>query len=148
MTPFLNSLVLSLWANLLPASRCVSRISHSSAGFAADYGGGEFTKYNPRNKPLTQPFVSLYLRGGQNSFTLKGGDATKGKLQTMYDGPRPDCKVATITPPHPHAGDSICTRQVTNPYNVKRNITPSYQPMHKQGAIVLATGGDNSNSVS
>lgn len=65
----------------------------------------------------------------------------------MYDGPRPDCKLATITSRH-HHGHSICTRQVTNPYNVKRNITPSYQPMHKQGAIVLATGGDNSNSVS
>ena len=110
------------------------------------YGGGNRSKYNPQNKPLIQPFVSLYLRGGADGFALKGGDATKGKLQTMYDGPRPDCKVATITPPHPDAGASICTRQRTNPYNVKRNITPSYQPMHKQGAIVLATGGDNSNS--
>ena len=110
------------------------------------YGGGKVSKYNPQNKPLIQPFVSLYLRGGTDGFALKGGDATKGRLQTMYDGPRPDCKVATITPPHPDAGASICTRQRTNPYNVKRNITPSYQPMHKQGAIVLATGGDNSNS--
>ena len=110
------------------------------------YGGGKYSKFNPQNKPLIQPFVSLYLRGGTDGFALKGGDATKGRLQTMYDGPRPDCKVATITPPHPDAGASICTRQSTNPYNVKRNITPSYQPMHKQGAIVLATGGDNSNS--
>ena len=110
------------------------------------YGGGNFTKYNPRNKPLIQPFVSLYLRGGTHGFTLKGGDATKGKLQTMYDGPRPDCMVGVITPPHPDAGKSICTRQASNPYNKARNITPSYQPMHKQGAIVLATGGDNSNS--
>lgn len=27
------------------------------------YGGGEFSKYNPQNKPLIHPFVSLYLRG-------------------------------------------------------------------------------------
>lgn len=107
--------------------------------------GGNYTKYNPRNKPLIQEFVSLYLRGGTDGFALKGGDATKGGLQTMYDGPRPDCKVGVITPPHPDAGTSICNRQKTNPYNVARNITPSYQPMHKQGAIVLATGGDNSN---
>ena len=110
------------------------------------YGGGNQTKYNPRNKPLTHPFVSLYLRGRTDGFALKGGDATMGKLQTMYDGPRPDCNIGHITPPHPDAGKSICTRQATNPYNVQRNITPSYQPMHKQGAIVLATGGDNSNS--
>ena len=106
----------------------------------------QYSKYNPQNKPLIHPFVSLYLRGRTDGFALKGGDATKGTLKTMYDGPRPDCKVATITPPHPHAGASICTRQTNNPYNVARNITPSYQPMHKQGAIVLATGGDNSNS--
>ena len=110
------------------------------------YGGGKETKYNMRNKPLIQPFVSLYLRGGTGGFALKGGDATKGKLRTMYDGPRPDCNVGVITPPAHDAGKSICTRQKHNPYNVKRNITPSYQPMHKQGAIVLATGGDNSNS--
>ena len=27
-----------------------------------------------------------------SSSALKGGDATKGKFATMYDGPRPDCK--------------------------------------------------------
>jgi hypothetical protein len=96
------------------------------------YGGGPFSKYNPQNKPLTHPFVSLYLRGREDGFALKGGDATAGKLQTMYDGPRPWCNVSTITPPHPDAGTSICTRQKNNPYNVQRNITPSYQPMHKQ----------------
>ena len=47
----------------------------------------------------------------------QGGDATKGALETMYDGPRPF---------YPQG--------------------PSWQPMRKQGAIILATGGDNSNS--
>ena len=32
---------------------------------------GEQTKYNPRNKPLIQPFVSLYLRGGTDGFGKK-----------------------------------------------------------------------------
>jgi hypothetical protein len=41
----------------------------------------------------------------------QAGDATKGGLTTMYDGPRPG----------------------------------GYQPMKKQGAIVLGIGGDNSN---
>ena len=47
----------------------------------------------------------------------QGGDATQGALEMMYDGPRPF---------YPQG--------------------PSWQPMRKQGAIILATGGDNSNS--
>ena len=47
----------------------------------------------------------------------------------MYDGPRPDCKLA-----------GTCDRHKNATY------TPSYQPMHKQGAIILATGGDMSNN--
>lgn len=87
------------------------------------YGGGNVTKVNPQNKPLTSDFVSLSLKGREDGFTLKGGDATKGKLATMYDGPRPDNKIARFC--HHHT---------------------SYQPMRKQGAIILATGGDDSNS--
>jgi hypothetical protein len=41
----------------------------------------------------------------------QAGDATKGGLTTMYDGPRPG----------------------------------GYQPMKKQGAIILGIGGDNSD---
>merc|ERR1711920_1133253 len=85
------------------------------------YGGGNFTKVNNQSKPLTSDFVSLNLKGRTDGFTLKGGDATKGKLMTMYDGPRPDKKLAGTC--HKHA----------------------YQPMRKQGAIILATGGDWSN---
>jgi len=77
---------------------------------------------------LPYPFVSLYLRGRTDGFALKGGDATAGTLQTMYDGPRPDCQIAQTCDRHKNA-----------------TYTPSYQPMHKQGAIILATGGDNSN---
>ena len=93
------------------------------------YGGGNQTKINMDNKPLPFPFVSLYLRGRVDGFALKGGDATKGSLKTMYDGPRPTCAIA-----------GTCDRHKNATY------TPSYQPMHKQGAIILATGGDMSNS--
>lgn len=92
------------------------------------YGGGNETKVNTRNKPLPFPFVTLYLRGAEDGFALKGGDATRGALATMYDGPRPDCAIA-----------GTCDRHRNATY------TPSYQPMHKQGAIILATGGDDSN---
>eukprot|EP00911_Craspedida_sp_UC1_P001127 UC1_evm1s849 len=93
------------------------------------YGGGSRTKVNPQSKSLTYPFVSLYLRGRTDGFVLKGGDATRGTLETMYDGPRPDCKLAGTCDRHANA-----------------TVHPHYQPMRKEGAIILATGGDNSNS--
>ena len=93
------------------------------------YGGGNRTKVNHQSKPLPFPFVSLYLRGRTDGFMLKGGDATSGEFMTMYDGPRPDCDIA-----------GTCDRHKNATY------TPSYQPMHKQGAIILGTGGDMSNS--
>ena len=83
------------------------------------YGGGNVTQNNTMNTPVPFPFVTASLRGRTDGFMLKGGDATQGTLKTMYDGPRPF--VGTTT---------------------KRN----YQPMKKQGAIILATGGDQSNS--
>ena len=50
-------------------------------------------------------------------------------MSFQYDGPRPDCAIA-----------GTCNRHRNATYH------PSYQPMHKQGAIVLATGGDMSNN--
>ena len=85
------------------------------------YGGGNRTRVNEQNTPLTSDFVSLSLKGREDGFSLKGGDATRGSLKTMYDGPRPDKKIAA------DCGD-----------------TYHYQPMRKQGAIILGTGGDNS----
>eukprot|EP00051_Salpingoeca_urceolata_P008275 m.104771 g.104771 ORF g.104771 m.104771 type:complete len:488 (-) comp15665_c1_seq2:25-1488(-) len=79
------------------------------------YGGGGWGNVNERNKPLRHDFVSLMLKGRHDGFMLKGGDAS-GELQTMYDGPRPD-----------------------------PNQTGSYTPMRKEGAIILGTGGDQSN---
>eukprot|EP01047_Picozoa_sp_COSAG01_P083800 COSAG01_NODE_17692_length_1131_cov_0.853682_1_plen_124_part_00 len=84
------------------------------------FGGGNQTRVNEQNTPLTSEFVSLSLKGRTDGFTLKGGDATQGLLRTMYDE-----KIA---------GD--CGGPASESH---------YQPMRKQGAIVLATGGDNSN---
>ena len=66
----------------------------------------------------------LYLRGRTDGFVLKGGDAAAGALKTMYDGVRPDCAIA-----------GTCQRHGNH----------TYQPMDKKGAIILGTGGDNSN---
>ena len=51
-------------------------------------------------------------------------------LPLLSDGPRPYCSLA-----------GTCDRHKGDP----RNPVPSYQPMHKQGAIVLATGGGEHN---
>ena len=86
------------------------------------YGGGEQTVVNNQSTALNSDFVSLHLKGRTDGFALKGGDATQGSLETMYDGVRPDPKLACCVEPPWH-----------------------YQPMMKQGAIILGTGGDNSN---
>jgi len=66
---------------------------------------------NEKNLPINTEYVTAMVKGGTNGFALKANDATRGKLQLMYDGPRPN----------------------------------GYQPMKKQGAIILGIGGDNSN---
>ena len=53
------------------------------------YSGGTQTVVNNNSIALPFPFVTAYLRGRTDGFALKGGDATKGTLTTMYDGPRP-----------------------------------------------------------
>ena len=48
------------------------------------YGGGNVTKINLDNKPLAFEFVTTSVKGRTDGFTIKGGDATKGTLATMY----------------------------------------------------------------
>lgn len=67
---------------------------------------------NDNNTAITTEYVTAMVKGGVNGFALKGGDATQGKLKTMYEGARPN----------------------------------GYQPMRKQGSIILGIGGDNSDS--
>ena len=87
---------------------------------------------NPKNTPLTSDFVSLHLKGRTDGFALKGGDATKkGAWRTMYDGPRPIKGVSNPNDCHWHGFNGT--------------TSSTYQPMRKQGAIILGTGGDNSN---
>jgi hypothetical protein len=88
------------------------------------------TGVNPTNMPLRgaggalYSYVTAMLKGETDGFELKGANAQSDlTLTTEYDGPRPT--LASITGP------------VTS--------TDYYQPMRKQGAILLGTGGDNSN---
>eukprot|EP00756_Hemistasia_phaeocysticola_P065915 Hpha_TRINITY_DN8881_c0_g1::TRINITY_DN8881_c0_g1_i1::g.141538::m.141538/K20844/abf1; non-reducing end alpha-L-arabinofuranosidase len=43
----------------------------------------------PTNTPIIADFVTAMVKGGPGYFALKGGDAQKGKLRTLFDGPRP-----------------------------------------------------------
>ena len=61
---------------------------------------------------ITWRFVTAMAKGEPHHWTSMGGDAQKGALSVMFDGPRVD---------------------------------RTYDPMRKQGAILLGNGGDNSN---
>ena len=73
-------------------------------------------KYCPDLKPITWRFVTATADGEPHHWRTMGGDAQKGELGIIFDGPR----VA--------------------------NDRSSYDPMRKQGAIDLGNGGDNGNS--
>ena len=72
-------------------------------------------KYCPDLPIITWRFVTATMDGEPHHWRTMGGDAQRGDLKIMYDGPR-----------------------VKNPRS-------SYDPMRKQGAILLGNGGDNSN---
>ncbi len=69
-------------------------------------------------KSLNYDYVTAIVKGKSgNYWAIKAGNAQSGNLKQMYGGPRP----------------------VPVP-------TGSYNPMRKEGAIVLGVGGDNSNT--
>jgi hypothetical protein len=72
---------------------------------------------NTLNTGLDDPFVTALLKNnGQKYFALKVGDAQSGSLTTNYAGLLPTIQGG------------------------------GYSPMQQEGAIVLGTGGDNSNT--
>jgi hypothetical protein len=72
-------------------------------------------KYCPDLPSITWRFVTATADGEPHHWRSMGGDAQKGDLKVMFDGPR------------------------------VINDRSSYDPMRKQGAILLGNGGDNSN---
>jgi Alpha-L-arabinofuranosidase B, catalytic/Lamin Tail Domain/NPCBM-associated, NEW3 domain of alpha-galactosidase len=72
-------------------------------------------KYCPDLPSITWRFVTATADGEPHHWRSMGGDAQKGDLTLMFDGPR------------------------------VMNDRSSYDPMRKQGAILLGNGGDNSN---
>lgn len=64
---------------------------------------------------VTWRFITAMADGEPHHWRSMGGNAQEGELLTMFDGPR------------------------------IQNARSSYDPMRKQGAIVLGNGGDNNN---
>ena len=69
------------------------------------------SKLCPDLPNITWRFVTAMAKGEPHHWTSMGGDAQRGPLSVMFDGPRVD---------------------------------HTYDPMRKQGAILLGNGGDNS----
>ena len=72
-------------------------------------------KYCEGLESISWRFVTAFADGEPHHWRSMGGDAQQGGLVTYYDGGR-----------------------IRNPRN-------SYDPMRKQGAVLLGNGGDNSN---
>ncbi|WP_377272945.1 alpha-L-arabinofuranosidase B [Peterkaempfera sp. SMS 1(5)a] len=68
--------------------------------------------YNANDPSVNYRFLTAMVKGGQNQWAIRGGNAQSGGLSTFYSGARP-------------------------------NVS-GYNPMHKEGAIILGIGGDNS----
>ncbi|WP_340110966.1 arabinofuranosidase catalytic domain-containing protein [Maribellus mangrovi] len=73
-------------------------------------------KYLPDLPSISWRFVTATADGEPHHWRSMGGDAQGGDLEVMFDGPR------------------------------IINDRSSYDPMRKQGAILLGNGGDNSNA--
>jgi hypothetical protein len=88
----------------------------------SDMEAGLFSGYNAKQNAASPTidswrFVTAVVDGGGgNRWDLRGGNAQTGRLTTFYSGIRPGSR--------------------------ENN---SYYPMHRQGGILLGTGGDNGN---
>jgi len=88
-------------------------MSDMEAGLFSGYNAG----VNPADPTIDWRFVTgVFGGGGRNFWTLRGGNAQQGGLQTFYEGVRPGSKENS-----------------------------AYFPMHKKGAIQMGNGGDNGN---
>ncbi len=91
----------------------------------SDMEAGLFSGYDAKQNTADPTidswrFVTAVVDGGGgNKWDLRGGNAQKGGLTTFYSGVRPGSRTNS-----------------------------AYYPMHKQGAILLGTGGDNGNGSS
>lgn len=95
------------------------------------FGGNE--TINKNNTPINASFVVAMFNGREHTYALKGADAQKGTLNTLFDGPR-STPILTLT---------LIVSALNTLFDGLRSR--GYDPARKQGAIILGIGGDNSN---
>ncbi|KAF4548716.1 Alpha-L-arabinofuranosidase B-like protein 2 [Elsinoe fawcettii] len=87
----------------------------------ADLENGLFSGFNPKQNTgdptITSRFVTTVIKGRPNQWAIRGGNGASGGLSTYYSGVRP----------------------------TSGGTAGNYNPMQKEGAILLGIGGDNSN---
>ncbi|WP_051366365.1 arabinofuranosidase catalytic domain-containing protein [Hamadaea tsunoensis] len=81
--------------------------------------GGSKAQDNENDPTLGYRYLTAIVKGKANHFAIRAANAQSGGVSTYYDGVRP-------------------TESVLDP-----NVS-GYNPMKKEGAIILGTGGDNS----
>jgi non-reducing end alpha-L-arabinofuranosidase len=106
--------------------------------FMSNVGAEEDADYTGN----TTPFVTAMLKNnGVHKFALMNADAQRGPLHTHWSGPLPasplDSNPPSVTLPSSPSGPGPMTQNLP---------LVGYSPMHKEGAIILGTGGDNSNA--
>jgi hypothetical protein len=110
----------------------------------ADLENGIIASSNGRNQDSaytgsTSPFVTAVMENnGTNALVLATANARAGPLNPVWDGALPsnifDPDPPSFIVPYP---DNPGQTEVVNP------TLSGYAPMHKEGAIVLGTGGDD-----
>ena len=81
--------------------------------------GGSKAQDNTNDPTLTYRYLTAMAKGKPHNFAIRAANAQSGGVSTYYNGVRP-------------------TESVLDP------TVSGYDPMKKQGAIILGTGGDNS----
>ncbi|BCY08971.1 arabinofuranosidase catalytic domain-containing protein [Actinoplanes sp. L3-i22] len=81
--------------------------------------GGSKAQDNTNDPTLTHRYLTALVKGKPHNFAIRAANAQSGAVSTYYNGVRP-------------------TESVLDP------SVSGYDPMRKEGAIILGTGGDNS----
>jgi hypothetical protein len=109
---------------------------------AGMFGGND--TFSPLNDPIDYEFNTLMLKGRKCEMSLKGGNAQSGQLLTKCKRrvyPKP-CSII-LSSRDRSACD--CCLMLSHADDGGRPTHADYNPVRKQGGLVLGTGGDNSD---
>jgi hypothetical protein len=112
--------------------------SGSGPWVEADFENGLFASTNIYNQDHrdtgnTNPFVTAMLETDTQSFALEDADAERGLLTTRFEGPLPGSPNTVGVSPTPSGVSGTAPALI------------GYCPLRTEGAVVLGTGGDDSN---